>query len=120
MYKQVIVIRTDLGMSKGKTAAQVAHASLESALKVQKKDKLFKTNSFAVWRRDGAKKVVLKVMSDSALIKYRDKAVKAGITCSLVKDAGFTEVPAGTITALGIGPDKEIKINKITGDLAPL
>ena len=36
---------------------------------------------------------------------------------ALIKDAGHTVVEPGTITCLGIGPDKEYKIDKITGKL---
>ena len=120
MYKQAIVLRTDLGISKGKMCAQAAHASLEAAIKTLKVDKIHKSKVFENWRKEGAKKVVLKVMSESALIKLRDQAVRAGLRAALIKDAGFTELPAGTITALGIGPDKEEKIDKITGKLAAL
>ena len=120
MYKQAIVIRSDLKMSKGKTAAQAAHASLEVSLKTLKTDKIYKTKILDSWRKEGAKKIVLKVMSESALIKLRDKAVRAGLRSAMIKDAGFTEIPAGTITALAIGPDKEEKIDEITGDLAVL
>ena len=100
--------------------AQCAHASLEAALKTKKVDKLHKINILESWRKEGAKKVVLKVMSESVLIKLRDQAVRAGLRNALIKDAGFTELPAGTITSLAIGPDKEEKINKITGKLASL
>lgn len=120
MYKQAIILRTDIGMSKGKMCAQAAHASLEAALKTLKVDKIHKSNILESWRKEGAKKVVLKVMSESALIKLRDQAVRAGLRSALIKDAGFTEIPAGTITALAIGPDKEEKIDKITGKLASL
>ena len=120
MFKQAIIIRTDLNMSKGKTAAQAAHASLEAALKTQKTDKIFKTKNLDDWRKEGAKKVVLKVMSESALIKLRDKSVREGLKSALIKDAGFTELPAGTITALAIGPDTESKVNNITKDLSAL
>jgi len=120
MYKQAIILRTDLGMSRGKMCAQAAHASLEAALKTQKTDKIHKTKILESWLKEGAKKVVLKVMSEAALIKLRDKAVRAGLRAALIKDAGFTELPAGTITALGIGPDKEEKIDKVTGQLASL
>ncbi|MBD3263091.1 peptidyl-tRNA hydrolase [Candidatus Woesearchaeota archaeon] len=120
MYKQAIVIRTDLNMSRGKLCSQSAHASLEAALKTQKTDKIFKTKNLNAWRKEGAKKIVLKVMSESALIKIRDKAVRAGLKSALIKDAGFTELPAGTITAIAIGPDKEKEIDKITSNLSTL
>ncbi len=120
MLKQAIVLRVDLNMSRGKMCAQASHASLESALKVMKVDKIFKSDKLKNWREEGAKKVVLKVESESALMKIRDRATRAGLSNSLIKDAGFTEIPAGTITAIGIGPDEEKKIDSITGDLSAL
>ena len=66
------------------------------------------------------KKVVLKVESEQAILRLKDLCVRNGIRHALIKDAGLTEIPAGSITALGIGPDKEEKINKITKDLNAL
>ncbi len=109
-YKQVIAIRKDLNLSSGKTAVQVAHASLSAYSKTGKiiKDK---------WEREGAKKVVLSVNSENELKDLYKKAKRRGITAVLIKDAGLTEVPAGTITALAIGPEKSELIDKITGHL---
>ena len=107
-------------MSKGKIAAQASHASLEAALKTQSIDKTFKRNTLDTWRREGAKKVVLKVANDKELIQIRDKAAQQGFATALIKDAGHTELPAGTITAIAIGPDDETKLDKITGHLQML
>ncbi len=118
--KQVIVVRTDLEMSRGKLAAQTAHASLEAALKVMQADKIFQTTTFKDWRAEGAKKIVVKAESEGALIKLRDAAVRAGIKSALISDAGLTEVPPGTKTAIGLGPDDEKKIDKLTGNFSAL
>ena len=120
MFKQAIVVRVDLGMSTGKLAAQAAHASLESALKVMKHDSIFKTNIFDSWKKEGGKKVVLRVESESALKKLEADCIKLGLKSALIKDAGLTEIPAGTLTALGIGPDDEKKVDRITGNLNSL
>ena len=56
MHKQVIVVRSDVKMSKGKTAAQSAHASVSALDKVGKA-------AAAEWKKEGQKKVVLKVSS---------------------------------------------------------
>ncbi len=119
-YKQSIIVRADLGMSKGKLAAQAAHASLDAAIKAMQRDKVFKEGLFDAWRKEGAKKVVLKVESEEALRKLRDRATQANLVNALVKDAGLTEVPAGTVTALAIGPDEERKIDLITKNLNAL
>ena len=111
--KQIIVVRKDLGMSKGKTAAQVSHASVECVLRSHK-------DIVDVWRANGMKKVVLKVDNFEGLKKINMDAEDLGLTTAFIKDAGHTEVEPGTITCLGIGPDDEEKINKITGKLQML
>jgi len=108
--KQVILVRQDLKLPKGKMSAQVAHASAESVLKSHKDD-------ISKWRTQGMKKVVLKVEDDKELIKYKNQAEDNGLVTSLITDAGRTVIAPGTMTALGIGPDKEEKIDKITGHL---
>jgi PTH2 family peptidyl-tRNA hydrolase len=113
--KQVILVRTDLKMSKGKAAAQVAHGSLEAALKAKKKT----PDIFKSWRLEGMKKVVLKVADQKELLYYKTEADSAGLVNALVTDAGHTELPPGTKTVLAIGPDEEGKLDKITGGLKP-
>ncbi|MCK5139215.1 MAG: peptidyl-tRNA hydrolase Pth2 [Nanoarchaeota archaeon] len=108
--KQVILIRQDLKLPKGKLAAQAAHASTEAVLKSHKDD-------ISKWRSRGMKKVVLKVADQKELIKYKNLAEDAGLVTSLIIDAGRTVIEPGTMTSLGIGPDKEEKIDKITGHL---
>ncbi|MAG91649.1 aminoacyl-tRNA hydrolase [Candidatus Woesearchaeota archaeon] len=109
-YKQVILVRHDLKLPKGKLATQVAHASLEAA-----------SNSYGdavrEWRNQGGKKVVLKVENLDELLKYKDLCKSAKLKTALIKDAGHTVVEPGTITCLGVGPDTEEKIDKITGKL---
>ena len=113
MWKQVVVVRSDLKMSKGKIAAQAAHASLEAY-------KAAPFESQLEWEAWGSKKVILKVKSLNALINIQKKAKKADLPYALIKDAGRTEVKPGTPTAIGIGPWKEDEIDKVTGDLQML
>ena len=113
MYKQVIVIRKDLELSKGKLAAQVAHASLEA----------YRQSSRSIrikWEREGSKKVILKVGDLKELMQIFRKAKASGLPCCIIRDAGKTEVRPGTITALGIGPSEEEKIDAVTGHLKML
>ncbi len=112
-YKQVLVIRTDLKMSRGKLAVQTAHAAVSSAEEARK----HAPTSWRKWLWEGQKKVAVKVASETALIALREKAVKAGLSTYLVRDRGLTELPPGTVTALGIGPASTKTVDKITGDL---
>lgn len=108
--KQVILVRNDLKLPKGKMGAQCAHASVEAVLKSDK-DKVDD------WLDIGQKKVVLKVESEKELIMYFQKAKDKGLTASLIIDAGKTVVEPGTKTAVAIGPDNEEDIDKLTGNL---
>ncbi|MBR9699082.1 peptidyl-tRNA hydrolase [Candidatus Woesearchaeota archaeon] len=108
--KQVILIRQDLKLPKGKMSVQAAHASTESLLRSHKDD-------VQKWRNQGMKKVVLKVKDEEELIKYKREAEDIGLVTALIQDAGRTVLDPGTTTCLGIGPDKEEKIDKITGKL---
>lgn len=111
--KQAIVIREDLDMSPGKIAAQACHASL-AAYRVT--DKVSKTR----WEMEGEKVVVLECKSLQELLDLKGKAKLLRLSYATVTDAGFTEVPSGTITALAIGPDQDAVIDKITGNLKSL
>ena len=113
-FKLVVVVRTDLGISKGKMAAQVAHAAVNCALKSKKSDSL----NFNKWFNDGQKKVVVKCQNESALRELQQHARDVGLISSLVTDAGLTEVPPNTVTCLGVGPASESEIDKITGNSA--
>ena len=109
-YKQVILVRVDLKMPPGKAHAQVAHASVDSTLKSDKK-------IVDLWKKEGGKKVVLKVKDEKELFHYKQLAEDAGLKTALIKDAGHTVLEPGTITCLGIGPDLEEKIDKVSGKL---
>jgi PTH2 family peptidyl-tRNA hydrolase len=108
--KQIIVVRTDLKMKKGKMCSQTAHASIAAFLKAKKTDK-------EKWVKTGMKKVVLKVSGEKELKKICKIARDEKIKCEMIRDAGLTQVEPGSITALGIGPADDKKIDKITGKL---
>ncbi len=113
MYKQIIVVRADLQMGKGKLAAQSSHASLSSFQKTSRKEPEIAKR----WEAEGQKKVVLKVQSEAELLEYFQKAKEAGIPCELIRDAGHTQVEPGTITCLGAGPWNENELDSIFGKL---
>jgi len=110
MFKQIIIIRNDLGMSGGKKCVQTAHASLGAYKKADKK-------IVKKWELEGQKKVVLEVDSRKKILDLYKELKKAKIPCFLVEDAGLTELKPGTITALGIGPERKEALDKITGKL---
>jgi PTH2 family peptidyl-tRNA hydrolase len=104
-YKQVMVVRTDLGMSGGKIAVQVAHAAVtlyQEANKTHKYKKWLKK-----WLDEGQKKVVVKVQSEVELRDLFMQARKLDLPAVLIQDRGLTQIPPGTITTLGIGPAPE-------------
>ena len=109
-FKQCLILRNDVKMSCGKKCAQAAHASIgafDNAEKTLKK----------AWQAEGQKKVVLKANDERTLFEIKVIAERAGISTSLIQDAGLTEIPPGTITALGLGPAKAEDLDKITGNL---
>ena len=114
--KMVIVMRNDLKMSKGKIAAQAAHAAVNCAFASKKKD----PKNFDKWMSEGQKKVVVKVNSEKELFEIKSIADAAGLINSVITDAGRTEIAPGTVTCLGIGPAPESAVDKVTGDLTML
>jgi PTH2 family peptidyl-tRNA hydrolase len=111
--KQAIIVRKDLDLGTGKLAAQVAHASLMSYFEAEKIDK----GVAKEWLASGEKKIVLKVNDEKALRKLNEAFKYKGFPCALVTDAGLTQVPPGTVTALGVGPWKAKEIDFFTSAL---
>jgi peptidyl-tRNA hydrolase len=97
-------------MPKGKLSAQVAHGSVEAVLNSDPK-------IVQAWRREGMKKSVLKVDCEEELRSLLIHAKQQGLKTGLINDAGRTFLEPGTTTVLGIGPDAEEKIDKITSHL---
>lgn len=121
-HKQVIVIRKDLNMRKGKIASQAAHASMAAILNLcemqddvltLRMDKRIKP-----WITGRFKKICVYVSSEAELLALYSKAKDAGLIASLIKDSGLTEFGGvATYTAVAIGPDSEDTVNSITGNL---
>lgn len=107
--KQAIVVRDDIGMSRGKMVAQACHASLGAYREASSEQR-------QEWSEGGAKKVVLDA-GDRELVEILEAARRRGLPAFMVEDAGMTELEPGTKTAVGIGPAGEDKIDTVTGGL---
>ncbi|MHA1246262.1 MAG: peptidyl-tRNA hydrolase Pth2 [Candidatus Thorarchaeota archaeon] len=112
-YKQVIAVRTDLGMSRGKIAVQVAHGAVSAA----ERTRITHQDVWRAWMQEGQKKVAVRVGSSEELLELRRLAVIHRIPHALIRDAGLTELPPGTLTVIGIGPAPAELIDKVTGHL---
>ena len=112
-FKQCLLIRSDLKISCGKRWAQVAHAAVMAYEHAGKEER-------RAWLNEGQKKVVLKVPSLQALYELKVIAERQGIATALIQDAVMTEVPPGTITALGLGPARSEVLDRVTGGLSLL
>lgn len=116
--KQVIVIRRDLKMRRGKEIAQGAHASMAFLVRRFDRDESIKTPEERMWLDGAHAKVCVQVHSEAELIALHEKAVAAGLESHVVTDLGRTEfggIP--TKTALAIGPARDEQIDPITRHL---
>lgn len=115
--KQIIILRKDLNMRKGKMVAQGAHASMAVILEEQLKLH-HPTPAVAEWLSGKFTKICVSVDSEDELVQLYLEAKAKGIPCSLIKDAGLTEfggVP--TITAAAIGPEYPEVVDPLTRHL---
>lgn len=111
--KQVIVIRKDLKMRRGKEIAQGAHASLMAVL-----DRLDHPN-VQDWLTNDFTKITVRVESEAELLSVYKGAESKGLICSLVQDRGFTEFDGRpTYTAVAVGPDTDVNLRPLTGHLS--
>ncbi|MCJ7450269.1 MAG: peptidyl-tRNA hydrolase Pth2 [Candidatus Nanohaloarchaeota archaeon QJJ-9] len=112
-YKQAVVLRTDIEMSRGKDVAQACHASLGAYRRAEE-------SMVEEWISQGQKKVVLEVEGLEKLMDLYKRAQREGFPSFIVKDAGETELEPGTKTCIGIGPAPDSNLDKITGELSPV
>jgi peptidyl-tRNA hydrolase, PTH2 family len=111
--KQVIVVRKDIVMGRGKLAAQVAHAAVLAAEKAHS----YRHDWFNIWFKTGQAKVVVKAKNLEELIELENHARIIGLPAVSVQDSGLTQIPPGTITCVGIGPGPAELIDKVTRHL---
>jgi PTH2 family peptidyl-tRNA hydrolase len=132
--KQILIVRKDLNMRKGKIAAQCAHASLGAILKNSTTEYIHSElschslmkriitydseSSMASWLNHSFTKICVYVNSEEELLQIQSQAISAGILNCLITDSGKTEfnnIPTNTVLALG--PAWSTDIDPITKHL---
>jgi PTH2 family peptidyl-tRNA hydrolase len=112
----VLVVRGELRLTAGKAAVQVAHAAVMLVEIARKRAPAVLDG----WFSEGQKKIAVVAPTLEEMEQLFRLARAKGIPAVLVEDAGFTEVPPGTKTVLGIGPGRTEEIDPVTGSLALL
>jgi PTH2 family peptidyl-tRNA hydrolase len=112
-FKQVIVVRRDLDMGKGKVAVQVAHAAVSAAEEARRRF----TEWWDAWLREGQCKVAVRVDSEEEIFQLERKSKELRLPFALVTDRGLTQIEPGTVTCLGIGPAPSSLVDTLTGGL---
>ncbi|KAI0900434.1 PTH2-domain-containing protein [Annulohypoxylon nitens] len=119
--KLVLVVRTDLGMTKGKIAAQCSHATLACYKTLTKAASHNPSSPEAKllqrWERRGQAKIAVQVKSEDELLELMGKARSLGITSEVIQDAGRTQIDPGSLTVLGVGPAPKSLVDRVTGGL---
>ncbi|KAF2760548.1 peptidyl-tRNA hydrolase [Pseudovirgaria hyperparasitica] len=113
--KLVLVVRTDLGMTKGKIAAQCGHATLACYKHFLRKSP--NSTMLKRWERYGQMKVALQVKSEEDMEMLQAQATSLGLCAQVIHDAGRTQIASGSATVLGIGPGPKSVIDQVTGHL---
>lgn len=115
--KQIIVVREDLDMSRGKLAAQVAHASMKNILDIMTKKYDGNTTEWSLnlncdldlkeWLEGIFTKIVVSIGSEEELINLYNQCVQSGLNTSMIEDIGRTEFNGKkTKTCIAIGPHR--------------
>lgn len=126
MIKQVIVMRKDLNMRKGKMCAQAAHASIEVFLKLVKERT---KNSITIeinsdmdeWLETGTTKIVVGCNNISDIFDIQKLCKDKKVPYATIEDYGKTEFKGKpTITCIAVGPAKEEIVDSITSSYSLL
>lgn len=142
--KMVLVVRKDLKMGAGKVAAQCAHAAVASvemvAALASASDADFSPNNrssttpsfsasgsrdpnllwpqwLSAWRSTGYAKVVLQCQDEAEMMGIAQSAKSAGLPYYVIRDAGRTQIAAGSKTVVSIGPAPKSMVDQVTGHL---
>ncbi|EDO41127.1 predicted protein [Nematostella vectensis] len=112
-YKMILVVRQDLGMGKGKVAAQCCHAAVGLCRQLLKNN----PKVLRMWENAAQPKVVVKAPDEDALVSLSKKARSLGLETCLIRDAGRTQIAPGSKTVLGVGPGPLELVDQVTGHL---
>ena len=132
--KQFIIIREDLDMSPGKAGAQISHAAKKvwfDKFKVAPPENIVTpvgmttyyfnaTQEEVDWIEGGFTTILKKVKNENKLLKAFEAAKEAGLNCTLIKDAGLTDLEGENYTAIAIGPNHIDKCEPIVKRLRNL
>ncbi|RYO96137.1 hypothetical protein DL764_007515 [Monosporascus ibericus] len=112
--KLVLVVRTDLGMTKGKIAAQCSHATLACYKTLSRSAS---SSLLRRWERHGQAKIAVQTKSEDEMLELMGRARSLGITAEVIQDAGRTQIDPGSLTVLGVGPAPKSLVDQVTGHL---
>jgi PTH2 family peptidyl-tRNA hydrolase len=129
--KLILVVRTDLGMTKGivanslfmdvqlltanrgKIAAQCGHATLACyKAHLKQNSKVLKQ-----WESTGQAKIAVQIKSEDDMLMLQAKAISLGLCAKVIHDAGRTQIASGSATVLGVGPGPKSLVDQVTGGL---
>jgi len=113
-FKMVFVVNMELQMGQGKVAAQVAHAAL--ALFRQMMEDEARAEMVMAWGHLGETKIVVRGESTVQLQLLSQTATQSGLSNYIVRDAGRTQVAAGSSTVLAVFGKTE-DVDRVTGSL---
>ncbi|KAI1639331.1 peptidyl-tRNA hydrolase PTH2-domain-containing protein [Biscogniauxia mediterranea] len=126
--KLVLVVRTDLGMTKGKIAAQCSHATLACYKALSQRagagagagagdDAAAAASILRRWERLGQAKIAVQVKSEAELLGLMSRARGLGLAAEVIQDAGRTQIDPGSLTVLGVGPGPRSLVDQVTDGL---
>ncbi|GFF26820.1 peptidyl-tRNA hydrolase Pth2 [Aspergillus udagawae] len=112
--KLVLVVRTDLGMTKGKIAAQCSHATLACYKYLIAHNP--QSPILRRWEQQGQAKIALQTKSEEELQLLQAQAMSLGLCARVIQDAGRTQIASGSRTVLGVLGPKSV-VDQVTGHL---
>lgn len=102
----------------GKIAAQCSHATLACYKTLTRGGPDSPERQILQkWEKYGQAKIAVQIKSEDELLELRRKARNAGLTAEVIQDAGRTQIEAGSMTVLGVGPAPKSLVDQITGHL---